>query len=522
MKIYWMAVGIVVLIVALVGVGKSFSTPSEVTVNAPVKVLDYQQQGQFDYQVTARPAFFYGSDVITSIPVISPQIPIKFIQSIVFSYTYQSNSTNSGSIAINAILENPGAWKKTVNLIPAQAWSKVASSSFSLDLKSLQTLGDAIQKEIGGLVASTYNVTLQAIVSSGTGPDFVQLLPIKINQTFMKIDDTLTSTNSAGQGKFDYQVKLADNTLFGPVTLTPPVTPPTPPDTVLGPTDTIFTKFIDSIKINYNYKLTASQPLKQITTDVIVEAILENPDKWTKTYTIVPPTQQTDTASVSFPLDLTQFTTIFDTIQQETGIAASTENMTIRATLHSVAQTNQGLIDKTFTQSIATNLRNGIFTWTGDLKKSEPGSIQRTQAVTEQGKILRLPVLWFGIISVLIALLMLILLGMSVASYIFPERRKKIEAQTQAKQLNQKYKELIVEVREWPEVKSDQTILTVDSLPELIKVAQGLLKPVNHASESGSHIYWVNDDSTRYEFRLGEEPPTDKGPRGGQRERFQY
>jgi hypothetical protein len=69
-----------------------------------------------------------------------------------------------------------------------------------------------------------------------------------------------------------------------------------------------------------------------------------------------------------------------------------------------------------------------------------------------------------------------------------------------------KYKEFIVDVKEWPELNSGQNVLTLDSIEYLVKVAQGLLKPVHHASENGTHIFWVNDDSTSYVFRSGEEP----------------
>jgi len=63
-----------------------------------------------------------------------------------------------------------------------------------------------------------------------------------------------------------------------------------------------------------------------------------------------------------------------------------------------------------------------------------------------------------------------------------------------------------------PEVKPGQTVLSVDSFQELIKLAQGLLKPVHHNAASGIHMYWVNDELTRYQFRLGEELPNEKEP----------
>jgi hypothetical protein len=286
--------------------------------------------------------------------------------------------------------------------------------------------------------------------------------------------------------------------------MTPPAVPPKTPNIILSPTDIVLTKFIDSVKINYSYQITSDKAINLTQGDVTIEAILENPEKWSKTYTMLS-TGQNGVVNLSFPLDIQRFTTIFDTIQQETGIPAAAQNLTLKATVHTKAQTDAGPIDKTYTQSIKTNLRDGILTWSGDIKKTEPGSIEKKQTITEPATILGILVPRFRYLSVIFALMMLVLSGISVLLYIRKGPRKSIPVATQARQLTQKYKDLIVEIKEWPEVSPGQTILSSDSLRELIKVAQGLLKPVLHATGNGEHIFWVNDDSTRYEFRLGED-----------------
>ena len=54
-------------------------------------------------------------------------------------------------------------------------------------------------------------------------------------------------------------------------------------------------------------------------------------------------------------------------------------------------------------------------------------------------------------------------------------------------------------------IKVAESVLTVDSLDELIKVAQDLLKPINHIVADNLDIYWTMDDITRYEYRVGSE-----------------
>ena len=187
-------------------------------------------------------------------------------------------------------------------------------------------------------------------------------------------------------------MKLGENSLYGPITLSSPAAASSPA-VLLGPKDTIFVKLIDSMRIDFAYRLTANKPLGQVDTEVKIEAVAASPDKWSKTYTLLPTTRQGAEFTVSVPLDLKQFGAVFDTIQQKTGLAASDQELTVLATVHAVAQTAQGKIDKTFTRSIKTNLREGVMTWAGDLQKTEPGAIETTTVVVEPARLLGRPVL---------------------------------------------------------------------------------------------------------------------------------
>jgi hypothetical protein len=253
----------------------------------------------------------------------------------------------------------------------------------------------------------------------------------------------------------------------------------------------------------YDYRLTSVKAIDQVQNELLIEAVLENPDTWSKTYTLVAPVTKKGDVNVTFPLDLTQFVTIFDTIQKETGISAANRFLTIKATLHTQAQTDQGPINKIFTQSIKTDLREGILTFSGELKKSTPGSIDLAQNVQQTKKLLKLPVIWCRLIFSLAAALLLA----GLLLYIRQTRRSRNPLKEQgASQIVEKYKDIVVDVQEWPDSITGQTVLTVDSAQTLLKAGQGLLKPVNHASRDGEHVYWVNDDSVRYEFRVTKKP----------------
>ena len=497
MRNYYLIAGAVLLIAALLGAFISFSSPAEVTAQQQVKVLEYQQEGTFDYTVTSRPNYFYGGTPPAASEPISP-IPVKFIESFNLNYNYQpAPGDANGTIEINAILESPGNWKKTVNLVPAGNFG--ADIAFPLNISFFQGLADTIEKEIG-INSFTYDLTVEAIVSGENGTKFVQTLPIKLTRTYIQISDNLVGSIESRTGEFSYQVKLSENTLFGPVTLTPSKIADPQTKIILGPGDTVFTKFVESTKINFSYNLTSNQPLRQIQEEVTVDAVLESPERWTKTYNLVAPTKKEGNINLSIPLDINQFITIFDTIQTETGVAASANNLTLKVTMHTQAQTDSGPIDEIYIQSIQTNLRNALLTWTGDMKKSASGSVTVPVLVTTEVTMLGLPVLWVRIISV--ALLVILLALLAYYLRFKPKVVTLSPAEVKARQISQKYKELIVEVNERPGFKSEQTVLPMDSIQDLIKVAQGLLKPIHHVAEKDAHIYWVNDDSTRYQFFL--------------------
>jgi hypothetical protein len=506
MKNYILLANAVILVAALFAGFTSFTSPAEIRVSQPETVLDYQQQGTFDYTVLARPSSFYASQPLQT-PAESPQIPLKFIERLDFNYSFQAGNAGKANIRIDAILEQPKLWQKTYNLVPEKALAGNSGISFSLDLAGFLNLAATIEKEMG-VTTSSHVLSLQTIVSnriSSTGsalPDFIQTLPLQISGNILKIADDLAQSDSEGTGTFGYQVKLNENSLFGPVTITSPP-PVNSPSLVLGPQDTVFTRFIDSMKMNYSYSLTSVKAITRAQENVNVVAILENPDRWTKTYVLLPDTLMSGDFQTTFPLDIQQYLNVFDSVQQETGVSAIMQNLTIQATVNLQAQTGAGPIEKTFSQTLRANLRDGILTWNDSLTKTEPGSIMVDKMVVKQAPMLGMTVFWWRIISVLLAIAGLLLFGYYLQTFMV-QKRKISKQDLEIQKLIQKYKGMVVEVSDWPELQPGRTILPMNSLHELIKVSQGLLKPVNHKSEGRKHIFWINDELNRYEFLLSD------------------
>ena len=69
-----------------------------------------------------------------------------------------------------------------------------------------------------------------------------------------------------------------------------------------------------------------------------------------------------------------------------------------------------------------------------------------------------------------------------------------------------KYKELIVDVEELPDVRSGETVISLSSLDDLIRTAEELLKPVLHQAEKERHTYCAIDGLVRYQYVSQLEP----------------
>jgi hypothetical protein len=72
-----------------------------------------------------------------------------------------------------------------------------------------------------------------------------------------------------------------------------------------------------------------------------------------------------------------------------------------------------------------------------------------------------------------------------------------------------RHKDIFVNVAELPP-DTNETTTQVDSLAELVKLADALLKPVLHMKHDQTHIYCVIDGTVRYVYAAIEPPSKEK------------
>ena len=521
MKISLLIASVLLLIASLFGVVQAYTLPPETETEESVTLLEYQHEGKFDYLVYLKPSHLFGPEPQEPPPPPSNlKYPTEIIDrfNLTFSYRFVPDRPVGGiseEVEVSAIVKSPGVKQEEITLVPRTSGTGDFTIDFTLDISdntsdNYITIGDNISGSDITITAYVYTT-----VETDTGPifeGFTQSLSMRSRGLLVEVDGDLKHTqpgyvgelNYEQKGEFNYVVYLKPDSPFGSRTLKPPsVTPPTPlPPKTLGSEDTIFPKLVDGMNASFSYGLEASKLVRQVDEEVEINAIVENPGMWSKTIDLIPLTRKSGDFTITFPLDLNQFTEIFDTIQQETGVPASVRDLTIMAKVHTVAETDFGMIDEEFTHSITTDLKEGILAWDGDLEKSEPRSIETTQVVRQQEKYLGLPVIQARILFAIVAGILFILFIFSLLMYFRARPEKPTRIQKEAQRAGKKYKDLIMEIRELPQAKPGETVILLDSLDDLIKAAQGLLKPVLHRVDKEKHTYCIIDGGTRYQYLL--------------------
>lgn len=519
-----LAITAIIFLVSISVTVMAFTLPNEI--EEQITVLNYEHQGRFDYLVYQEASYLFGDMPLETDEDISqlqinppsiPQYPAEMIDhfEITFAYRFVPDrpvTRVSEEVEIVASLLKPeGEWEDVI-LVPLKLRGGDFTVNFSLRKSHLESSEITIEAKV------------YTTVETDTGPvfeSFTQELTIRRNGPYFEVDQELTSSQqvSFGElnyeqiGEFDYSIHLKPDSPFGAITLKPPpVTPPIPPppppppsSKILRPGDTIFFNLFDRMDATFAYNFKTDRPVNQIVADVEINAILENQDIWRKTFVLVPPTEKSGDFTVTFSLDtddFSQFSDVFTTIEEETGVSVS-GNLTIQANVHTVAQTPFGTIDEEFTQTLSTTLGNDILEWEEELVESKAGAIEMSRVIPNPNKG-RPIIAGLGILGMMIAVTLY-----AVWSYRLAKARRVrlpvIDEWATAVRLEKKHQDIIVEVEDLPPDKLG-TLIPIDSLGELVKVADALLKPVLHKAEQDIHIYYVIDGLTRYKY-VGLEVP---------------
>ncbi|MBA7499992.1 hypothetical protein ES704_02744 [subsurface metagenome] len=523
----FLILGSILLVAAIVGVYSAFTLPLKI--EEATTLVSYEHEARFDYLVYLKPSYLFGPEPEEPPPPPPPppaplppsdlKYPTEIIDrfDLTFTYSFVPDKPVTGiseEVEVIAIVKRPDAEEKEITLVPKTSKKRDFTIDFTLDMTD----------EISGSDI-TINAYVYTTVETDTGPifeAFTQSLGMRSEGPLLEVDGDLKLTepgyvgglNYEQQGEFDYRVRLKSDSPFGAITLKPPPVPvpappappalPTPPAKTIGPGEVIFSKLVDRMDATFDYTFKCDQPISELTEEVSIIATLENPEVWSKTFVLVPPTTKSESFSISFPLDIDHFTEMLEAIRSETGVPAESYNLSIKADVHTIAQTDFGPIDEVFSQTLSTALGKGTLEWNEELVESKPGSITTSRMIPNPNKYVGLSVNGIRILSAIV-------MGSMVFLFLYFLRRymkfKPVEVPKIEKEIRlakKKYGERMAEATSQTPVK-DEKIISIGSMEDLIKVADELSKPVIHQAPSTPeepHAYYVFDGATRYQYLL--------------------
>jgi hypothetical protein len=185
---------------------------------------------------------------------------------------------------------------------------------------------------------------------------------------------------------------------------------------------------------------------------------------------------------------------VIDTIGQETGVRGSSHNIVIKAGVHTVARTELGTINEVYTQTLSGKLEENTLTFDKELSGSKSGSIGAPVPEASGGGGSRAP--W--VIGLVVALVALGYFGWNQSQL----KPAIVDTEAEAARARKKYKQVMVDIEELPSVKTDETVIPLSSLEDLVRIADDLVKPVLHQAEEGRHIYCIIDSGVRYLYGI--------------------
>lgn len=517
---------LVLLLASGYGVWKAYTMPLEW--EEPVTLVNYQHQGEFDYQVYVEPGQLF-SPPPTKIPETAdeeeerPQYFTNLIDNMEVSFNYvftpdYPTSLTSADVYIFAIIHGPSGWQKEVLLKSTSAQDNHLTISFPLELEDFEEIIDDVEEELEisrYTEEYIYNLVIEARVniSAYTGEDwiddtFVQAMEIGVGRDTLTWDDELNldqrkyhwgrfgGFSYKHSGSFSYTIWLDEGkpALYGAGVTELKPEPYWPPLIIQRPSDAVyFLRLIDIIKSSFSYHFICDQPVTDLVEEVEVTAVLEYPEMWQKIFTLVPETEKSGNFTLEFPLDVIYFGRLTEVIREEIGMGAPTHDLTINAKVHTRAETQFGPIDEVFTHTLRGALGTTTITWDKEMEKSEPATIEGIKTVTDPD----VPKyrLWA---RVLLGVLLFVFLF--VAWHAIWARPEMSKIEQEAFRAKKKHKNVIVDIKKSPVLRREEVIIPVGSLEELIKAADNLLKPVLHQASADKHTYCVIDGLTRYEY----------------------
>jgi len=128
-------------------------------------------------------------------------------------------------------------------------------------------------------------------------------------------------------------------------------------------TPIIFPQLSNTINGSYTYKFVPKTEISDTKTSLKIDAIVSNGNLWQKTVVLVPEQETTGSFTIDFPLDLTSFMSLRDTINTEIGTKSESLKVTLQAAVQVEAVSETGTIQDTLNQACSFSLSSLFMEW---------------------------------------------------------------------------------------------------------------------------------------------------------------
>ncbi len=241
--------------------------------------------------------------------------------------------------------------------------------------------------------------------------------------------------------------------------------------TTLKPNEgTLYTKITKQINITLTYKFQATLPTETTITYSVTQTL--KPWQHQITETTQSTTNQTQIQITIPPIKTSELETLKNRIQTETGMTSSTSAVEITPTFTINANTTAGPIHQIFTPTLLINFKH---TDQGNIITIENLHQTKTDAITENQTISRHDIINQRYTSYILITISIAGLFFSIYFYIKTKPRTK---KLSLDKILAPYKDLIIEAHEPPEIPSETTTVSVETVQELAKTAEILSKPI--------------------------------------------
>jgi len=500
MKKVLLIISSVLLVISILGLVKVYRLPVQVDSKQDVTLLNYQHEGTFSPHFYVDPSYVAGD--YTDLPS-NPRYPTQFLENIGVTFSYVIPVTQVQDVEVTALLSNPGVWEKSYEIVPRVEKSGNFDLNFTIDVNQYLLLGENIDAEIG-VVSREYQLIIMTNIHVPDAceqlhPDFKQDLVMNLGPDFVEVSQDTSRRWGEALGQYSYTVSMKSNSLYNGTDIV--VTPVPAPREVDGG-DNIFSNLAETMVMDFSYELQSSSPITDLVEDVTLESTVENMGKWSKPMVLVPSTVKEGAFSVTIPLDLVELRQEFVNIGQETGMYAQNYNFTIKANVHATGETEFGSIDETFTQSATLDVSAGQLKWSGQMSKVQPGTIRRTDTIQEINMYWKFPVADLRIAFIVLTAIFAGLFILALYKITRDQSGQLTAVEIEVRRITKKYKGIIADIQELPGLRDGDVVIKTSSIDELVKTAEGLIKPVLHSKEQGKHVYIVLDEMTRYQYEI--------------------